>query len=214
MSSTPQNTPHASRPSPDSADGLSTGTGNRFPELAPEAMTPAQQRVAANIVSGPRGKLIGPFNAWLRSPELADRLQKVGEYIRFNSSLPTRLNELAILITARSWGSQFEWWAHAKFALDAGLDSAIVDAIAAGRRPERMAEDETIIYDFCTQLRREKAVSDANYERMRAAFGEQGIVDVIAASGYYDLVSMTLNVAEIPMPAGATPLAPLDKPYP
>lgn len=200
--------------SPATEDGLSTGTGNRFPELAPEAMTPAQARVAQGIVAGPRGKLIGPFNAWLRSPELADRLQKVGEYIRFNSSLPTRLNELAILITARSWGSQFEWWAHAKFALDAGLDRAIVDAIAAGRRPDAMAADETIIYDFCTELRRTRAVSDATYEAMRQAFGEQGIVDAIAAAGYYDIVSMTLNVAQIPMPEGSEPLKPLDTPYP
>jgi 4-carboxymuconolactone decarboxylase len=199
---------------PETEDGVSTGTGDRFPELAPDAMTPAQARVAERIVSGPRGKLIGPFNAWLRSPELADRLQKVGEYIRFNSSLPTRLNELAILITARSWGSQFEWWAHAKFALDAGLDRTIVDAIAAGRRPDAMAADETVIYDFCTELRRTRAVSDATYEAMRQAFGEQGIVDVIAASGYYDIVSMTLNVAQIPMPEGSEPLKPLDKPYP
>jgi len=198
----------------DAPDGLSTGTGHRFPELRRSEMSPEQQRVADSITAGPRGKLIGPFNAWLRSPELADRLQKVGEYIRFNSSLPTRLNELAILVTARSWGSQFEWWAHARFALDAGLDAAIVDAIAAGRRPERMAADETIIYDFCTELRREKKVSNATYEAMRGAFGEQGIVDVIAASGYYDIVSMTLNVAEIPMPPGAVPLDDLDKPYP
>lgn len=195
-------------------DGLSTGTGNRFPEIPEDQMTPAQTRVAANIRSGPRGKLIGPFNAWLRSPELADRLQKVGEYIRFNSSLPTRLNELAILITARSWGSQFEWWAHARFALDAGLSRAIVDAIAAGQRPQEMAADETIVYDFCTELRHTRAVSDATYEAMQTAFGEQGIVDVIAASGYYDIVSMTLNVAQIPMPKGETPLEPLDKPYP
>lgn len=200
--------------SPETENGLSTGTGNRFPELAAEAMTPAQTKVAQSIVSGPRGRLIGPFNAWLRSPELADRLQKVGEYIRFNSSLPTRLNELAILITARSWGSQFEWWAHARFALDAGLAPEIVDAIAAGERPKTMAADEATIYDFCTELRRTRAVSDATYEAMRQAFGEQGIVDVIAASGYYDIVSMTLNVAQIPMPEGATPLRPLDKPYP
>lgn len=200
--------------SPDTDAGVSTGTGQRFPELAEAAMSPAQRRVADAILSGPRRRLIGPFNAWLRSPELADRLQKVGEYIRFNSSMPTRLNELAILVTARVWGAQFEWWAHAKFALDAGLDAAIVDAIAAGRRPEAMQADERIVYDFCTELRRDRQVSDATYEAMRAAFGEQGIVDVIAASGYYDLVSMTLNVAEIAVPGGETPLPPLETPYP
>ncbi len=195
-------------------EGLSAGAGGRFPELAPEAMTPAQKRVAAAIVSGPRGRLVGPFNAWLRSPELADRLQKVGEYIRFNSSLPARLNELAILVTARSWGSQFEWWAHARFALEGGLRSEIVDAIAEGRRPAGMQRDEEVLYHFCTELRRDKSVRPATYQAMIEVFGEQGIVDAIAASGYYDIVSMTLNVAEIAAPGDPQPLKPLDKPYP
>lgn len=194
--------------------GMSTGAGGRFPELREDAMTPGQKHVAEAILSGPRRRLIGPFNAWLRSPELADRLQKVGEYIRFNSSLPTRLNELAILITARAWSAQFEWWAHAKFALDAGLAPSVVDDIAAGRRPGAMQADETVIYDFCTQLRRDRQVDDATFEAMRAMFGEQGIVDTIAASGYYDLVSMTLNVAQIPVPGGEEPLKPLGRPYP
>lgn len=198
----------------DIADDVSTGSGGRFPALQPEHMTPAQQRAADSIRSGPRGRLVGPFNAWLRSPELADRLQKVGEYIRFHSSLPPRLNELAILVTARSWGSQFEWWAHAQFALQAGLPAATVDAIAAGRDPENLAEDEAVIYAFCTELRRTRRVSDAVYRDMLQRFGEQGIVDCIAASGYYDLVSMTLNVAQIATPDGSEPLPPLAGPYP
>lgn len=201
-------------PASDQDTGLSTGAGGRFPELRADAMTPAQKSVADAILSGPRGRLIGPFNAWLRSPELAGRLQKVGEYIRFNSSLPLRLNELAILITARAWSAQFEWWAHAKFALDAGLAPSIVDDIAAGRRPAGMQAEETAVYDFCTQLRRDKHVDQAAFEAMRAMFGEQGIVDVIAASGYYDLVSMTLNVAQIAVPGGEEPLKPLGKAYP
>lgn len=197
---------------PQAKDDLGT---RRFPELAREAMTPEQACMADAVLGGPRGRLIGPFNAWLRSPELGNRLQKVGEYIRFTSSLPTRLNELAILIVARSWTSQFEWWAHAKFALDAGLDPQVVADIAAGQRPAAMRDDEAVVYDFATELRREKRVSDATYAAMRGRFGEQAIIDVIVAMGYYDIVSMTLNVAEVPVPTGEEePLKPLDAPYP
>jgi hypothetical protein len=105
-------------------------------------MSPEQRQVANDIVAGPRGAMAGPFNAWLRSPPLADRMQKVGEYVRFHSSIPHRLNELAILVTARAWSADFEWWAHYQIALKAGLDAKIADAIAAGRRPGGMSEDE------------------------------------------------------------------------
>jgi 4-carboxymuconolactone decarboxylase len=103
----------------------------RFPPLSLDEMTPEQRRVAEAIVAGPRGGLRGPFQAWLRSPELADRLQKVGEHIRFSSSVPRRLNELAILMTARAWDAQFEWWAHQRLALEAGLEKEVADEIAA-----------------------------------------------------------------------------------
>ncbi|MDX2205877.1 MAG: carboxymuconolactone decarboxylase family protein [Hyphomicrobiaceae bacterium] len=187
----------------------------RFPELTREAMTPAQAQMADAVLGGPRGRLVGPFNAWLRSPDLGNRLQKVGEYIRFSSSLPARLNELAILIVARSWTSQFEWWAHHRFALEAGLDPQVAADIAAGRRPTTMQADEAILYDFATELRRDRRVGEATYEAMRRQFGEQAIVDVIAAMGYYDIVSMTLNVAEVAVPAGERePLQPLDRAYP
>lgn len=194
---------------------MGEGAGTRFAELRPEQMTPEQKRVADAILSGPRKRLVGPFNAWLRSPETADRLQKVGEHLRFNSSLPARLNELAILITARAWDAQYEWHAHHALAMQAGLDPKVAEDVAAGRRPCGMQADETIIYDFCTQLRRDKRVDDATYRAMLEAFGEQGIVDLIAVSGYYDLVSMTLNVAQVAVPAGTPqPLAPLGRPYP
>ena len=182
------------------------GTENaRFPELTMEQMTPEQRRAAEAIMAGPRGRLVGPFNAWLRSPELADRFQKVGEYVRFKSSIPARLNELAILITARVWTAQFEWWAHHKMAMDAGLDPAIAAAVAEGRRPENMKDDERIVYEFCTELHRDKNVSDKTYREAVAQFGEQGVVDLIGASGYYTAVSMTLNVANVPLPEGEEP---------
>jgi 4-carboxymuconolactone decarboxylase len=166
-------------------------------------MTEAQQRVHRSITGGPRGGVRGPFNALLRSPELADRVQKVGEYLRFETSLPARLNELAILINARFWGSKYEWYAHRPLALKAGLPEAIADDLARNRRPAAMQPDETVVYDFCTALHTEHAVDDALFARAVAALGEAGVMDLIGVSGYYTLVSMVLNVAEIPLPAGA-----------
>jgi len=186
----------------------------RFPVLTPSRLTPAQRRLARSLLAGPRGegkadreavqRLLrrGPFNAWMRSPELGEHLQKAGEYIRFNTSLPKRLNELAILITARHWTSQFEWYAHRLLALKAGLRPMIIDQLALGRRPRGMKRDETAVYEFCTQLHRKRAVTDAAYRRAVALVGEQGVLDLIGASGYYTLVSMTLNVARVPVPAG------------
>ena len=178
--------------------------GPRYPELRPEQMTEAQKRVYQSIAAGPRGGVRGPFNALLRSPDLADRVQKVGEYLRFGTSLPARLNELAILINARFWGSKYEWYAHRPLAEKGGLSPAIADDLARNRRPENMQADETIVYEFCTALHTTHAVDDALFERAVAALGERGVMDLIGVSGYYTLVSMILNVAEIPLPAGAS----------
>ena len=177
-------------------------TGERMPQIPLEKMTPAQRTVADAIMSGPRGGMRGPFNSWLRSPELADRLQKVGEYVRFNTSLDKRVNEMAIIMTAQFWGSQYEWYAHAPLALKAGLDPKIVEAIGAGRKPDNMKEDEAIVWEFTAQLRRDHNVDDAIYARALEKFGEKGIVDLIAVNGYYDVVSMTLNVARVAPPDG------------
>jgi len=171
-------------------------------EIPLDKMSSAQRAVADAIMSGPRGGLRGPFNTWLRSPVLADRLQKVGEYIRFNTSLDKRVNEMAILMTAQAWGSQYEWYAHAPLAIKAGLDPDIVAAIGAGRKPEKMKDDEAVVWEFTTQLRRDHGVDDAIYARALEKLGEQGIMDLIAVNGYYDVVSMTLNVARVAPPAG------------
>ncbi|HWL20564.1 MAG TPA: carboxymuconolactone decarboxylase family protein [Bradyrhizobium sp.] len=178
-------------------------TGERMAEIPLDKMTPAQRGVAEAIMSGPRKGMNGPFNAWLRSPELADRLQKVGEYVRFNTSLDKRLNEMAIIMTAQYWGSQYEWYAHAPLAIKAGLDPEIVAALGAGRKPEKMKDDEAIVWEFTTQLRRDHEVDDALYARAVEKFGENGVMDLIAVNGYYDVVSMTLNVAHVSPPAGA-----------
>jgi 4-carboxymuconolactone decarboxylase len=195
---------------------------DRFSILQPERMNAEQRKLLETIAGGLRsqnyggdavGRVLrgGPFNAWMRSPELGMRLQAVGEYVRFKTSIPQRLNELAILITAREWTSQYEWYAHHALAMKAGLDPAIAEDIAAGKRPASMKEDEAAVYDFCIELHRSKKVSEANYKRVKALFGEQGVVELIGVSGYYTAVSMTLNVAQVPVPDGKPlPLKPLD----
>lgn len=180
----------------------------RFPVLTPDQMTPDQRRVAEAIMAGPRKSLGGPFNTWLRSPELADKLQRVGEQLRFHSSVPPRLNEFAILLTARAWDADYEWSAHYPLALKAGLRPAIAADIAAGKRPAGMAVDETAVYDFITELRGAHRVSDPTYAAAKTVLGDQGVVDLVALSGYYDLVSMTLNTAQVTAPADGPQLPP------
>ena len=177
-------------------------TATRFPTLDPGHLSAEQNETLDAILSGPR--------AWLRSPALGNRLQKVGEFIRYQSSLPLRLNEFAILITARVWTSQYEWFAHHPMAIRAGLDPRIAEELAQGLRPSGMADDEAAVYEFCLQLHQDKQVDDARYERALALFGEQGVVDLIGVCGYYTVVAMTLNVARVALPEGvAPPLAPL-----
>ena len=176
---------------------------HRLAELRPGAMTPEQKAIYDAIASGPRKSAAGPFNAWLRSPVLADRLQKVGEYVRFQSSLPKRLNEFAILIAGRYWNAAFEWAYHYPLAIEAGVPAPVLADLAAGREPVGMSADEALVYRFSTELRRDKAVSDATYAAALTRFGERGVVDLIAVNGYYDIVCMTLNVAQVPTPAGS-----------
>ena len=181
------------------------GDGRRFSLLSEATMTPRQREAYQGIVSGPRKGAVGPFNALLRSPEVADRVQRVGEYVRFQTTIPAPLNEMAILITGRFWSAQFEFWAHARLARTAGLPDPIIEAIAAGRRPATLSHDERIVYDFCTELFRDKAVSDATFKAIVDRFGEQGVIDLIAATGYYSIVSMVLNVDRYPLPEGEQP---------
>ena len=179
----------------------------RFSTLTADTMTPEQKKVADAIQSGPRGAgLRGPFNALLRSPELCDLVQRVGAFVRFGSSIPAPLNELAIIMAGRKWTAQYEFYAHRRLAIEAGLKPAIADAVAANRRPEGMADDEAAVYDFAAELLGTGQVSDANFQRVKDRFGERGVVDLVGAIGYYSLVSMTLNVARVPLPAGVEPL--------
>jgi 4-carboxymuconolactone decarboxylase len=179
--------------------------GGRFQPLSYDTMTPEQKALVDSILSGPRTSLDGPFNVLLRSPEMGDLAQKFGAYTRFHSSLPPRLNELAILITARFWTAQFEWQAHRKNALTAGLSPAIIDAVAAGKRPASMQPDEEAVYNFCTEVLTTKQASDAAFQAAKEKFGERGVVDMLGVVGYYQFVSMMLNVDRYPMPPGVQP---------
>jgi 4-carboxymuconolactone decarboxylase len=182
---------------------------DRMPPIPTEKMTVAQQKVAAEIASGPRGKVEGPYWPIIRSPGLTESLQKVGEYYRYRCPLDRKLNEMAALMAARAWTQQFEWDVHILQALDAGLKKDIALAIAEGRRPTGMAEDEETLYDFVTELLTNKGVSDPTYARTVARFGESGIVDFLGIVGYYTTLAMIMNVARTPLLQGRPfPLTP------
>jgi 4-carboxymuconolactone decarboxylase len=184
---------------------------DRMPPVPAEKMTEAQKKAAAEFTAA-RGPISGPWAVILRSPEMLNRARALSDYLRFNSSLPPRLSEFVILMTAREWAQQYEWNAHYPLAMKGGLNPEIAKAVAEGRRPEKMAEDEAALYDFCLELHHNRSVSDATYARALAKFGEQGIVDMIGLSGWYTLVAMTLNTARTPLPANATPaLAPFPR---
>jgi 4-carboxymuconolactone decarboxylase len=173
-------------------------------------MTDAQRQAVAELARGPRGRLNagGPNSTLLRSPELMARTQKVGEFLRYHSSLPTRLNEFAILITARQCRAQLEWVAHHPLAIKAGLAPAVADDLARGKRPAAMQEDEAVVYQFCTELHERHAVSDATFKAVADRFGERGVVDLIGVTGYYTLMAMVINVAREPLPDGVAPPLP------
>jgi 4-carboxymuconolactone decarboxylase len=179
--------------------------GDRFKPLTFDQMTPEQKTMTTNVLSGTRKSMGGPFNVMLRSPEMGDLAQKLGEYARFRSVLPPKLNELAIIMTARHWTSHYEWYAHRRAAATAGLSAEIIDAVANNRRPVKMQPDEEAVYNFCDELLKTKQVRDATFNAARKQFGEKGVVDMIGVMGYYQLVAMMLNVDRYPLPAGVNP---------
>jgi 4-carboxymuconolactone decarboxylase len=174
-----------------------------------EEMTPEQRRIHDRIASGPRGGFRGPFNVWIHSPEYLDRLEPVGEYLRFKTAFPPRLSEFAILIAARFMQAQYPFQAHEPLALKGGLDPAIVDALRGRRRPANMKPDEAAVYDFATELLETKFVGDAAYRAVVAQFGEKGAIDLTVLLGHYTMVSMTVNAFEVPVPPGVKPPFPM-----
>jgi 4-carboxymuconolactone decarboxylase len=190
-----------------------TTPAERLPALPRDRMDDAQRAAADELAAGPRKGVKGPFIPLLRSPQLMARLQKVGEYLRFESPLPRRVNELATLVVAREWAQQFEWAMHVPLALAAGTSAATVAALREGRRPAGMSREEEVAHDFTAELLRNRGVSDATYRAGVEAFGERGVVDLVGLVGYFTAISMVLNVAHTP-PEPAAGVEPLPPPPP
>jgi 4-carboxymuconolactone decarboxylase len=184
----------------------------RMPPLPAAKMTDAQRKAAEEMIAGPRKGVKGPFVPLLRRPELMDRLQKVGEYLRFQSSLDQRISELVMLVVSREWTQQFEWFVHVPLGRKAGISEDTIAALADGRRPSGMSEDEQVAYDFCEELLRNKGVSETTYRLAVDRFGENGVIDMLGVAGYFTTVSMIMNVAHSP-PQADESVAPL-VPYP
>ncbi|TPQ26630.1 carboxymuconolactone decarboxylase family protein [Cupriavidus pinatubonensis] len=179
---------------------------SRFETLQREQMTSRQREVADVIASGPRGALKGPFLALIHNPELAAKVQALGEHLRFDTGLPPQLVEIPILLTARRWSSDYEWAAHARIAREAGLSEAIIEAISKNSRPGRMTPDETLIHDLAHETVWRGQPTDSSYAAFADRFGPATVLDVLAICGYYSLLAFVLNTAKLPAPAGASPL--------
>jgi len=178
----------------------------RYQNLTPEQMTSEQRAVVENIAKGPRGSAVrGPFMAWLPSPRFADLAQALGAHTRFGSSLPAKHYEIAILMVAKHWRAQFEWYAHAQIAEKAGIGKGIIEAIYKGEKPAAMDEQEAAIWTFAKELLQGRRVSEPTFQKAKALFGDKGVVDLVGVMGYYGLVSMTLNAFQVPLPEGEAP---------
>ena len=154
------------------------------------------------IVSGPHGRVVGPYHAWLQSPELARRARNLSEFIRFKSSLPKRLSELAILVAGRHWKAEFEFHAHSALGKQAGLDDAVIAALARDQPPPFKNSDEQVVYELSTEILSTRRVSDATFSRAQGVLGLPGVVELVATLGYYSMVCLTLNAFELGLPPG------------
>ena len=173
---------------------------SRIAALNPQILGPRQREVYDAIASGPRGGVRGPLAVWLHRPELAERAQALGHYCRYDSLLPPRLSELAILVTARVWRSEYEWQAHKKFALQAGLAAEVIEAVRRDEIPIFDQEDEAVVYAFALAAQRDRQVAQPLYDQAVRALGEQAVVDLTGILGYYALISMTINVFDVDPP--------------
>ena len=181
------------------------GVADRMPPIPADKWTDMQKKAAEEITSGPRKELVGPFIPLLRSPEYMSRLQKVGEYLRYKTNLGSNISEFIILLIARQWTQQFEWYSHASLALKAGIKPETIKAISEARRPSEMTPDETMVYEFVGELRARQSVSDPVYAQIVNRFGEQGVIDIAGLCGYYTLLGMLMNTTRTPMPPGVQP---------
>ena len=178
---------------------------DRMPPIPADKLTDAQKKAVEEFKAARSADVTGPFVPLLRSPEVMNRARAMGDYLRFRSSLPPRLSEFVILMVSRRWTQQYEWNAHKPLALQGGLRADIVDAIAEGRRPDRMAADEEALYSLVDDVHRNQSVSDAVYANAVSKVGEQGVIDTLGITGYYTLLAMVMNTTRTPLPAGAKP---------
>ena len=185
---------------------MTAHAADRLPTIAPEKYTDEQKKAADDFMATRKVPVFGPFEPLMHSPQVMSQARAMGDYLRYNSALGNTLSELVILITAREWTQDFEWFVHYPIALKAGIKPAIADAIADGRRPTGMSEDEEIVYDFSTELHKNKRVSDQTYNRAQKRFGNKGVVDLTGINAYYTLLAMQMNVAQYQVPKDAKKL--------
>lgn len=169
-----------------------------------ESLSPAQRQVHDAIVEGPRKAIVGPLGIWLHSPGLAGPAQELGVFCRYESSLPSRLSELAILVVAAHWRSQYEWWAHVRFAREAGLDDAVIDAVGAGAAPALSEPKDQQTYAVVREVLRTGRLSDSSYTSALTTLGQTPLIDLVALIGYYSMVAFTLNAFSVSIPEGET----------
>lgn len=181
-----------------------TGREGRIPLPERGQMSREQQKVYDDVVQGPRGTMVGPLRAVIHSPELADRWQRLGEFVRYRTVLPEDLKELAIVVSAKRWNSEVEWGVHARVAREAGVAEHVIDAIRDGNEP-RLDESAAEIYEYARQLQTFGEIEDETYRAVRRRWGDQGIVELTAVIGYYTMVAMMLNAHRVPLPEGMTP---------
>ena len=180
----------------------------RLPPIDPAQLDTEQRAVYDAIANGPRKGVRGPLAVWLHRPKLADRSQALGRYCRYDSSVPARLSELAIMFMGRYWLAEYEWAAHKPFALEAGVSNEVIDAIRVGKMPPFARRDEELVFAFLTQLHEQRKVDDALYQELVEEIGKGGVVDLVGIAGYYTLISMTIKVFEVPHPPSVAPELP------
>jgi 4-carboxymuconolactone decarboxylase len=185
------------------------GEPPRFPKISMEQLNPEQQAVAAEVLKQSSAGLGGPYGMLIKSPELLKRYLLMTEYLRQKTSLPHRLNEMAILLEARLWDAQYEWWAHEPLARKAGVLDAVIEDIRAGKRPATMQPDEAVVYDVVTEILNKRQLSDDTFARAKQILGEQQVVDLVAVTGFYVMVSAVVIAGRIEIPTGGAPPMPV-----
>ena len=178
---------------------LAARAEERLPTIPPAQYSEAQKQAAADFEAARKVPVFGPFEPMMYSPQVMSQARAMGDYLRYKSAIGNTLSEFAILRTAQAWSQDYEWAVHYPIALKAGIRREVADDIGAGRRPARMSPEQEAVFDFTSELLRNKQVSDATFERARSRFGSKGVIDMTGIVGYYTFLAMQLNVAQYPV---------------